>query len=842
MSYRLGVDLGTTFTAAAVANGMPPTMVGLGNRALQIPSVLFLADDSSMLVGEAAERRGLAQPDRVAREFKRRIGDTVPILVAGTPFSPQALTSRLLQHVVEIAAERLGEPPAEVVLTHPANWGPYKLELLDQAARLAGVERSIRCPEPLAAAAQYAAQTRVAVGDTIAVYDLGGGTFDACVLEKTPTGFALLGTPEGIEHLGGIDFDEALFQHVLGLLGDRLAGIDPDDPDAVVGLTRLRRDCVEAKEALSTDTDALLPVALPGISTTLRLTRSEFEGLIRPALGDTINALERAVRSADRAPDQLRAIVLVGGSSRIPLIGELLHHTLSTPTAMDTHPKHDIALGSVQADHGNWAAVAETTTMPEPPTRRTSRADTPPPLEQITLPTDPFVIRSEAGRLITQPTEQPRPTPAQSATQPATGAAPPSPAPPTIASSSPAAVQPPPGTPAPPTEIGTPARAAPGPSPDPARRRRLIILGAGAAAVIAGIVIGISVVAGLRDNGGPTSQQSDPFNTAAASTQPASTPATPTPSRAEPPGVPVSARPLGSDELYVSMQTAPGKWDLYLADITKSAPGKPLTKGKGFNLGPLPSPTSRTVIYAHVSSGPAGRRSLRVAGAADFSGDRELFALPKGCENAVRASWNPVDLDMLAMACISSAGEPTIRLVRTDGTLIRKVSPPAGTSRVDDPAFTADGKRLGFWAGPDDGKDGGVLYTEPVGGGQAVKLLDDAGPPLAGQDADLVFSPDGRYVAFRRWVPTADGKGQQDVFRASSDGTDLTRLTDDPSNERSPSWSPDSRHIAFKADRPAKHYPTTDRTWIMDADGSDQHLLWSKGAPNPQGAPGWTAR
>ena len=146
MTYRLGVDLGTTFTAAATANGMAPTMVGLGNRSLQIPSVLFLTEQQEILVGESAEHRGLGQPDRIVREFKRRIGDTVPILVAGAPFSPQSLTAHLLQHVVQTTIDRVGERPDEVILTHPANWGPYKLELLDQVARLAGVERSSRCP------------------------------------------------------------------------------------------------------------------------------------------------------------------------------------------------------------------------------------------------------------------------------------------------------------------------------------------------------------------------------------------------------------------------------------------------------------------------------------------------------------------------------------------------------------------------------------------------------------------------------------------------------------------------------------------------------------------------
>ena len=111
MPYRLGVDLGTTFTAAAVTDGAEPTVIGLGNRAVQIPSVFYLHPDGKLLVGEAAERRGLAEPARLVREFKRRIGDEVPMMVAGTPYSPQALSARLLGWVVTAATERIGEPP-----------------------------------------------------------------------------------------------------------------------------------------------------------------------------------------------------------------------------------------------------------------------------------------------------------------------------------------------------------------------------------------------------------------------------------------------------------------------------------------------------------------------------------------------------------------------------------------------------------------------------------------------------------------------------------------------------------------------------------------------------------
>jgi molecular chaperone DnaK len=216
MPYRLGVDLGTTFTAAAATvDGADPIIVELGNRTAQIPSVLFLRADGSFLIGETAERRGVTEPDGLVREFKRRIGDHVPILLRGAPYSPESLMARLLRWVVDNATRRLGAAPDEVIVTHPANWGPFKLEVLDQVVALADIGPTRRCSEPAAAAAQYASHTRVDAGARLVVYDLGGGTFDVCVLEKTTRGFDLLGKPDGIEHLGGVDFDEAVFSHVL---------------------------------------------------------------------------------------------------------------------------------------------------------------------------------------------------------------------------------------------------------------------------------------------------------------------------------------------------------------------------------------------------------------------------------------------------------------------------------------------------------------------------------------------------------------------------------------------------------------------------------------------------
>ena len=178
MGYRLGVDLGTTYTAAAVNVDGRVEMLGLGIRAMQVPSVVFVRRDGEIVVGEAAEQQGAADPSRVVREFKRRIGDSVPLVVGGSPFSAQALSARLLAWVVGIATERQGGPPEHVCVTHPANWGPFKRDLLGQAVEMAGLRNVEMCTEPEAAAITYASRNRVAEGDRVAVYDLGGGTFD----------------------------------------------------------------------------------------------------------------------------------------------------------------------------------------------------------------------------------------------------------------------------------------------------------------------------------------------------------------------------------------------------------------------------------------------------------------------------------------------------------------------------------------------------------------------------------------------------------------------------------------------------------------------------------------
>src|SRR6185312_14090955 len=119
-------------------------------------------------------------------------------------------------------------------------------------------------------------------------------------------------------------FDAAVFNHVRNALGGKLAELDEDDPAAVAAVARLREECVQAKEALSADTDTAIPVLLPSVTTDVRLTRNELESMVRPALHGSIEALRRAVRSAGLTPEQLHAVLLVGGSSRMPLVGQLV--------------------------------------------------------------------------------------------------------------------------------------------------------------------------------------------------------------------------------------------------------------------------------------------------------------------------------------------------------------------------------------------------------------------------------------------------------------------------------------------------------------------------------------
>lgn len=365
--YTLGVDVGTSRTAAAVWRDGRATTVNLGDRADTVPSAVLLRSDGSLLVGDAAVRRGVLEPERLARGFKRRMGDPTGLLLGDDQLDPVELTGAVLRHVVDTVREREGGEPDHVTLTHPATWGALRRDLLVEAAAHARLTDVGLLVEPVAAAVHYAALDRLPVGAVVAVYDLGGGTFDATVVVRTADGYELRGEPGGDEHIGGEDVDEAVLRHVVATLGRAWTSLDAQDPAVLAALAAVRDQSVLAKEALSSDVEAVVPVLLPGVTRQVRITRGELETAIRIDVLRTVDTLARTVASAGVRPADLHAVLLTGGSSRIPLVSELIAAEIGAPVVVDAHPKYAVCLGAALSAAGRILPAAPVAPRPAAP-------------------------------------------------------------------------------------------------------------------------------------------------------------------------------------------------------------------------------------------------------------------------------------------------------------------------------------------------------------------------------------------------------------------------------------------------------------------------------------------
>jgi hypothetical protein len=188
----------------------------------------------------------------------------------------------------------------------------------------------------------------------------------------------ILGRPEGVEWMGGVDFDEAILRYIDGELHGAVSTADPHDRNDAVALYRLRQECVLAKEALSFDEETTIQVFPTTSPQSVRLTRVQFEDMIRPAVESTVEALHRALKSADIRPADLSAVLLAGGSSRIPLVGRMVEAAMGRPTVVNAHPKHVVALGAARiAAELLTAPVNAPLTRTRPRSRSRSRTDAP---------------------------------------------------------------------------------------------------------------------------------------------------------------------------------------------------------------------------------------------------------------------------------------------------------------------------------------------------------------------------------------------------------------------------------------------------------------------------------
>jgi hypothetical protein len=347
----LSVDLGTSNTVAVLAaHGLPPRVVEVDGAAT-MPSALFAAEDGGLVVGRDAERRARLDPSRFEPNPKRRV-DEGTLLLGDVVVPVTDAFCAVLRRVAEETSRQLGgAKPEEVRLTHPAQWGPARRNVLLAAARLAGMGPNlVLVPEPVAAAAHFASfpGQQLVPGQALAVYDLGAGTFDVAVVGVTQNGFAVL-AEAGLPDLGGLDVDQALLEHV----GREVSVRDPSRwqrmlrPESTAD-RRARRAMAEdvkaGKESLSRhpQTEVPLPEPFPDVL----VTRIELEALIRPSLLRSVELLAGTIRAAGLSPQRLAGIYLVGGSSRIPLIATLIAEQLRVvPTSLD-QPETAVALGA----------------------------------------------------------------------------------------------------------------------------------------------------------------------------------------------------------------------------------------------------------------------------------------------------------------------------------------------------------------------------------------------------------------------------------------------------------------------------------------------------------------
>lgn len=347
----LSVDLGTSNTVAVLsAHGMPPRVVEVDGSAT-MPSAVFAAEDGTVLVGRDAERRARLDPTRFEPTPKRRVDEQTLLLGRDVVPVNEALAAVLRRVLEETTRQLGGEQPGEVRLTHPAEWGPLRRNVLLTAARLAGFRGPAHLvPEPVAAAAHFASfpGRTLGPGQALAVYDLGAGTFDVAVVGATQNGFTVL-AEDGLPDLGGLDVDQALMVHV----GREVSHSDPQRwqrvlrPESTADRrTRraLQEDVKAAKEALSRHPQT--EVAMPEPFTDVLVTRGELEALVRPALLRSVELLARTIAAAGLTPDRLAGIYLVGGSSRLPLVGSMITEQLGVvPSSLD-QPETAVALGA----------------------------------------------------------------------------------------------------------------------------------------------------------------------------------------------------------------------------------------------------------------------------------------------------------------------------------------------------------------------------------------------------------------------------------------------------------------------------------------------------------------
>jgi molecular chaperone DnaK len=380
----LSVDLGTANTVAVLAeDDQPPRLVEV------MPSCVFADEqDGQLLVGRDAEARARRDPSRFEPQPKRRI-DEGTLLLGDSIISVTHLLGAVLHRIVGEAVRQLdGRAPDELRLTHPDRWDAARCNVLLSAARLAGLPgEPILIPESRAAATHFTSATgqHLRPGQAIAVYDFGAGSFTCTVLGATEQGIVVL-AEDGLTDLGGLAVDQALLEY----LGRAVSHRDPSHwqrllrPESVedrIAQRELREQVRIAKEKLTTQRLATVPMPKPFDDADVN--RTELDALIRPSLLRSVELLESTISAAGLIPDNLLGAYLIGGASRMPLVGKIIGDHLDLqdlqPISID-QPELAIAFGALEAAQDTTATPADfhPDPVPEVPTRPAMQPVAPP--------------------------------------------------------------------------------------------------------------------------------------------------------------------------------------------------------------------------------------------------------------------------------------------------------------------------------------------------------------------------------------------------------------------------------------------------------------------------------
>ena len=367
MSKIIGIDLGTTNSCVSIMEGGKPVVItnSEGNRTT--PSIVAFTNKGEVLVGQPAKNQMVTNPENTIFSIKRFMGNTynevteersrmpytileedgkVKIKTLEGNFTPQEISARILQKMKQTAEEYLGETVTDAIITVPAYFNDSQRQSTKDAGRIAGLNVLRIINEPTAAALAYGIEKKK--DEKIAVYDLGGGTFDISILELADGLFEVKST-NGDTHLGGDDFDHAVIDWLISEF-KKEQGIDLNNDK--MALQRLKEAAEKAKKELSSSlqTDINLPYLTADASgpkhLNVSLTRSKFEELIRDLVEKTRIPCEKAMQDAGLTLNDIDEVILVGGSTRIPLVQETVKNVFNKEPNKSVNPDEAVAMGA----------------------------------------------------------------------------------------------------------------------------------------------------------------------------------------------------------------------------------------------------------------------------------------------------------------------------------------------------------------------------------------------------------------------------------------------------------------------------------------------------------------